>query len=147
MHRMTFTLTAQSAPLRELLELYSSVGWTAYTRDPQALERAIRQSGFIWTAREEGGPLLGLVRGITDDVSILFVQDILVRPDAQRRGIGRALMRAVLERYAHVRQMALLTNDGPEQLAFYRALGFHNTRELVNTPTNAFYRTLDTKLS
>ncbi|MFB9990630.1 GNAT family N-acetyltransferase [Deinococcus oregonensis] len=144
---MTLTVAPHSAPLPELLTLYASVGWTAYTRDPVALERAVQQSGFVWTAREEGGPLLGLVRGVTDDVSILFVQDILVHPDAQRRGIGRTLMTAVLERYAHVRQMALLTDDGPEQLAFYSVLGFHNTRELVNTPTNAFYRTLNMQLS
>ena len=147
MGSMPFTVAPHSAPLPELLHLYASVGWTAYTRDPAALERAVRQSGFVWTAREEDGPLLGLVRGVTDDVSILFVQDILVRPDAQRRGIGRTLMTAVLERYAHVRQMALLTDDGPEQLAFYQTLGFHNTRELVNTPTNAFYRTLNMQLS
>lgn len=144
---MAFSVSPHSAPLPELLTLYASVGWTAYTHDPEALERAIRQSGFVWTAREEGSPPVRLVRGVTDDVSILFVQDILVHPDAQRRGIGRALMGAVLERYAQVRQMALLTDDGPEQLAFYRSLGFHNTRELVNTPTNAFYRTLDAKLS
>ncbi|WP_249393594.1 GNAT family N-acetyltransferase [Deinococcus sp. QL22] len=144
---MTFTVAAKSAPLPELLALYASVGSTAYTRDPAALEWAVRQSGFVWTTREEGGPLLGLVRGVTDDVSILFVQDILVHPNAQRRGIVRALMSAVLERYAHVRQMALLTDDGPEQLAFYGALGFHNTRELVKTPTNAFYRTLNVDLT
>ncbi|WP_345464542.1 GNAT family N-acetyltransferase [Deinococcus carri] len=137
------TLTVLSGPppdLSELLALYASVGWTSYTRDPQALARALRQSGFVWTARDEAGTLLGLVRGVTDDVSILYVQDILVHPDSQRRGVGRALMEAVLERYAHVMQMVLLTDDGPGQLAFYRSLGFHNTRELVRVPTNAFYR-------
>lgn len=123
------------------------MGWTSYTQDPQVLARALRQSGFVWTARDGAGTLIGLVRGVTDDVSILYVQDVLVRPEWQRRGVGWALMEAVLERYAHVMQTVLLTDDGPEQLAFYRSLGFHNTRDLVNTPTNAFYCTTQAKLS
>ncbi|GMA14091.1 N-acetyltransferase [Deinococcus metallilatus] len=145
---MTFTVLSGPLPdLPELLALYASVGWTSYTRDPEALARAVRQSGFVWTARDKAGELLGLVRGVTDDVSILYVQDILVRPDGQRRGVGRALLEAVLERYAQVMQMVLLTDDGPGQLAFYRSLGFHNTRELVKMPTNAFYQDRRFKLS
>ncbi|GAA5534696.1 GNAT family N-acetyltransferase [Deinococcus aluminii] len=145
---MTSTVLSGPLPdLPELLALYASVGWTSYTRDPEALARAVRQSGFVWTARDKASELLGLVRGVTDDVSILYVQDILVRPDGQRRGVGRALLEAVLERYAHVMQVVLLTDDGPGQLAFYRSLGFHNTRELVTTPTNAFYQDRRFKLS
>lgn len=135
---MTFHLTSGEIPeLNELLRLYASVGWTAYTRDPKALTRAFQNSSFLWTARSEGGELVGLVRGLSDDVSILFVQDLLLRPDWQRRGVGRALMNAVLTRHAHVMQMALLTDDGPGQLAFYRSLGLQNTRDLG---LNAFYR-------
>jgi GNAT superfamily N-acetyltransferase len=143
-----FHLSSGETPsLSELLALYGSVGWTSYTRDPDALARAVRQSGFVWTARSESGELVGLIRGVTDDVSILYVQDILVLPEWQRRGVGRALMEAVLTRYDHVGQMVLLTDNRPEQLAFYGSLGFHNTRDLVNAPTNAFYRDSRVKLS
>lgn len=135
---MTFRLIASEIPaLDELLHLYGAVGWTAYIRDPEGLARAFRQSSFVWTARSGGGEVVGLVRGLSDDVSLLFVQDVLVRPDWQRRGVGRALMKAVLARYPHVMQTALLTDDGPEQLAFYESLGFQNTRDLG---LNAFYR-------
>lgn len=135
---MTFRLIASEIlALDELLHLYGAVGWTAYIRDPEELARAFRQSSFVWTARSGGGELVGLVRGLSDDVSILFVQDVLVRPDWQRRGVGRALMEAVLTRYAHVMQTVLLTDDGPEQLAFYESLGFQNTRDLG---LNAFCR-------
>lgn len=145
---MPFTLASGPLPsLPDLLSLYASVGWTSYTRDPEALARALRQSGFVRTARDGAGTLIGLVRGVTDDVSILYVQDLLVCPEWQRRGVGRALMEAVLERYAHVMQTVLLTDDGPAQLAFYRSLGFHNTRDLVTTPANAFYRTTQVRLS
>ncbi|GGL89339.1 hypothetical protein GCM10010840_29310 [Deinococcus aerolatus] len=68
----------------ELLRLYSSVGWTAYAGDPEALARAVQQSSFVWTARDENGELIGLVRGLTDDISILWVQTLLINPRWQR---------------------------------------------------------------
>lgn len=88
----------------ELVSLYTSVEWTSYTRDLEALERAVRQSSLVVCARSDSGELLGLARAVSDDVSICYVQDILVRPNAHRQGVGRSLMRAVLTRYAHVMQ-------------------------------------------
>lgn len=131
----------------ELLSLYASVGWTNYTRDPEALERAVSQSNFVVCARSDSGELLGLARTVSDDVSICYVQDLLVRPEAHRKGVGRALMQAVLARYAHVMQQVLITDDGEAQGAFYRALEFHNTRDLANMPTNCYYRTPGRELS
>ena len=72
----------------------------------------------------EDETLVGVCRVLSDDASILYVQDILVDPDHQRRGIGRALLERVLERYSHCRQKVLMTDDRPEQKAFYEALGF-----------------------
>ncbi len=90
---------------------------------------------------------MGLARTVSDDVSICYVQDILVRPQAHRQGIGRALMQAVLTRYAHVMQQVLITDDGEAQQAFYRALGFYNTRDLKRLPTNCYYRNTRHELS
>ncbi|WP_211248896.1 GNAT family N-acetyltransferase [Deinococcus frigens] len=136
---MTFQLTSGEMPeLEELLHLYASVNWPAYTRDPQALTRAFQNSDFVWTARNESGQLVGLVRGLSDAVSVLFVQDLLVGPDWQHRRAAHAPAQAVLDRHPHVMQTALLTDDGPAQLAFYESLGFGNTQTLG---LNAFYRT------
>ena len=115
---------AEDRPVRdELLSLYGSVGWTAYTSDPEQLDAAVAGSSYVVTARA-GGELVGLARAVSDDASICFIQDLLICPDWQRRGLGRRLAEAVLERYAHVRRHILLTDDDPAQAAFYRALGF-----------------------
>ena len=66
----------------------------------------------------------GLIRAVGDGATIVFIQDILVAPERQRRGIGTALLRAVLERFNGVRQIELTTDDTPETAAFYRSLGF-----------------------
>ena len=44
-------------------------------------------------------------------------------------------------------QQVLITDDGAAQQAFYRSLGFHNTRDLNNLPTNCYYRTPGRELS
>ncbi|MEN8114651.1 MAG: hypothetical protein ABFS21_09710, partial [Actinomycetota bacterium] len=59
----------------ELVELYGSVGWSAYTRDPGGLVSAVANSTYV-AALRDGERLVGIVRGLSDDVSILYVQDV-----------------------------------------------------------------------
>ncbi len=113
----------------EILGLYASVGWTAYTDDPAALRNGFANSLLTLAAYEEAA-LAGLIRVVGDGHTIVFVQDILVRPQFQRRGIGSVLLQAVLNRYAGVRQIELFTDDTPETAAFYRSMGFRELTEL-----------------
>ena len=113
----------------EILGLYGAVGWTAYTRRPEALRDGFRRSLLILAAYE-GDELLALLRAVGDGCTIVFVQDLLVHPAHQRRGLGSALLRELLERFREVRQIELVTDDRPETLAFYRALGFSPLPEL-----------------
>jgi GNAT superfamily N-acetyltransferase len=113
----------------ELYDLYSSVEWVAYTRDRAALGEAIANSTYVVTARS-GSELVGLARGMSDDVSIFYLQDILVRPDWQHRGVGRLLLQNCLDRFAHVRQKVLLTDNMDAQHRFYRSMGFTDSHDL-----------------
>ena len=121
----------------ELAELYGTLGWTAYTRDLESLVRAVANSTYVVTARY-GGQLIGLARALSDDVSILYLQDILVRPEFQGRGIGKQLMGRCQERYRHVRAQVLMTDDLPSQTAFYRSMGWTRMQELEGPPLNIF---------
>ena len=122
----------------EALALYSSVGWAAYTRDPELLMRGIRNSSFVVTARDPGDALIGLARAVSDDATICYLQDILVEPAYQGVGVGRRLLEAVQDRYAHVRQTALLTDNEPGQRAFYEALGFTEGTDFLPEPLRMF---------
>jgi len=113
----------------EILPLYESVGWTAYTADPDALEKGFKNS-LLTLAAYEGEKLLGIVRCVGDGETIVFVHDILVYPEYQRCGIGSALLRCVLDKYNAVRQIELCTDNSPETIAFYRALGFVEFSEI-----------------
>ena len=80
----------------------------------------------MWDGRE----LVGLARAVGDDASIAYIQDILVRPDMQRRGIGARLASAALERFAHVPQIVLITDDEEKTASFYRSVGMTDLGEL-----------------
>lgn len=126
-----------------VLDLYRSVGWSAYTKDPDALIGALAGSSTVVVARDGASgtdQLIGLARVISDGVSIAYLQDVLVRPDAQRGGLGRRLVEAALEPYSGVRQKVLLTDDEPAQRAFYESLGYSEIRDFGEGTLRAFVR-------
>ena len=123
--------------LDELVALYDSVGWSAYTDDPGSLATAVENSTFLATARADG-LLVGLVRAMSDDVSIVYVQDVLVHPAHQRGGVGRRLLDDCLDRFSHVRQRVLLTDDEPRQHRLYRSVGLHDVARLRSPALHAF---------
>ena len=93
--------------------------------------RPIRSSrSLLSLAARENGTLVGLLRAVGDGCTVVLVQDLLVRPDHQRRGIGTALMQAALERFRSVRQVQLLTDDTEKTKGFYRSLGLLTLPEL-----------------
>ncbi len=114
---------------KEILDLYTAVGWTAYTGDPEALRRGYENSLLVLGAYE-GGKLAGIIRAVGDGATVVFIQDILVFPEQQRKGIGSALLQAVLDKYAGVRQVELVTDNTEKTVAFYQSMGFRDLSDL-----------------
>ena len=113
----------------EILRLYASVGWTAYTDYPEVLRKGFENS-MLTLAAYEDNQLRGIIRAVGDGHTIVFVQDILVFPEHQRKGIGSALLQAVVDRYSHVRQIELATDNTPKTIAFYKSMGFRELSEI-----------------
>ena len=107
----------------EILALYGSVGWTAYTDKPETLRRGFERSLLTLGAYMDE-KRVGIIRAVGDGETIVFIQDILVSPEYQRRGVGKALICEVLSRYSNVRQIELTTDDTEKTKAFYRSVGF-----------------------
>lgn len=113
----------------QILPLYESVGWTAYTKDPAALERGFAHSLLILAAYEQDR-LIGILRAVGDGETIVLIQDLLVHPDHQRKGVGSALMRTTLDRFSHVRQIELMADETKDAAAFYGTLGFQRMSDV-----------------
>ena len=109
--------------LEDVLHLYQAVGWTNYTNQPQMLEQALSHSLAIYLAFD-GEKIVGLIRLVGDGFSSVFVQDLIVLPSYQRRGIGSALVKEALGDYKYAYQIQLVTDQTEKNVGFYRSMGF-----------------------
>lgn len=85
----------------EILALYNSVEWINYTNNPEMLRNAFNNSLTIVGAYEDER-LIGIIRVVGDGHSIIYIQDIIVLPEYQRKGIGSLMVKEILNLYAHV---------------------------------------------
>ncbi|HEM3005023.1 TPA: GNAT family N-acetyltransferase [Streptococcus suis] len=106
-----------------VLDVYASVGWTGYTSRPEMLEKALEHSLLV-LATFDGDRLVGLLRAVGDGHSIVFIQDILVLPTYQRRGIGRQLLEQAVTHFPGIYQLHLLTDNTEKTRSFYEAIDF-----------------------
>ena len=109
--------------LEEITNLYQSVGWTNYLERIGILEEAYANSLCVIGAYDNE-KLVGIIRAVGDGLTIVFVQDIIILPEYQRKGIGTKLLKAVMDKYSDVYQMELLTDNMEKTKAFYRSVGF-----------------------
>lgn len=112
-----------AALLKDIKTLYEQHGWLAYLQDDAKLKRAFDSSLYMLGAYD-GDEIAGFIRCVGDGEHIVLVQDLIVAPDYQRTGIGRALMKQISEKYADVRMFMLVTDAQDENAnAFYQAIG------------------------
>jgi predicted N-acetyltransferase YhbS len=105
----------------EILRLYRAHGWT-HAADPARLHRAIESSSLTLVALDDDA-VIGFARAMSDEAFAVYIADILVAPDRQRQGIGRALVDAILDHYPLdlFHHQVLIAERGAE--GFYRRLG------------------------
>lgn len=104
----------------EVIALYRSNGWSSADKPTQLLA-ALRNSHSLVTARLSG-ELVGLANAISDGHLVVYFPHMLVAPALQKKGIGRRLMEALVEKYRTFHQL-MLTADR-EAVGFYERLGF-----------------------
>lgn len=122
--------------LDALFSLYTAVGWSAYTKDIQQLAMGVQQSLKVITVWDEQ-QLIGLIRSVGDGETILYIQDLLVHPAYQNKGIGTQLIEKMVQAYPKVRQKVLLTENEQRTRRFYEKCQFQSvaTQEMI-----CFYR-------
>lgn len=126
-----YRIICQKPDGAELSALRRSVGWGVLSDfDSQA---ALDGSRFAVSAVSGGEPI-GAARVVGDGRTAFYIQDVIVRPDFQGCGVGRALMEKVMEYIASAACegaiVGLMAAEGKE--AFYERFGFHtrpNERE------------------
>ncbi|HEX3771215.1 MAG TPA: GNAT family N-acetyltransferase [Polyangiaceae bacterium] len=87
--------------LGQLTRLFESVGWQHRTRDRTRLAQMVRGSMYGVTAYD-GAALVGYARAVSDGAFNAYISTVAVAPGYQRQGIGRELLRRLLEGRDHI---------------------------------------------
>ena len=111
----------------EVVALYKANGWSSAEK-PAVLMPALKNSDALVTARISG-KLVGIGNAISDGSLVVYYPHMLVHPDHKGKGIGRAMMEVLQERYASYHQQ-MLTAD-VDAVGFYKSLGFDRAGKTV----------------
>lgn len=115
--------------LDEVKDIYATQQWNSYLKNDEKLRAAFDNSLYLLGAFD-GEFLVGFVRCVGDGEHIVLVQDLIVRPGYQRKGIGTALFQVVWDRYIDVRMFHVLTDMEDEvDNHFYQAFGMKKLEE------------------
>lgn len=119
------TLSENSLDLETYLRLRASVGWKLL-KESQA-ERALKNSLLTLTAYIGDEPV-GMGRIVGDGAVICYIQDLVVKPEYQKHGVGRVIMERLIGFVTDIKDadteimMCLMCAKGREH--FYEKFGF-----------------------
>ena len=120
-----FFSTDRTIDLYELEELCDAVGWSR--RPIRKVRKAIQNSFLVITMWEQKGNrrrLIGFSRATSDHAFNATIWDVVVHPDFQGQGLGRALMNQLIKklRSEDISNVTLFAD--PDVVNFYKQLGF-----------------------
>ena len=104
----------------DYLRLRDAVGWRSAALDDAAVQAALDRTWNV-VAREDGA-VVGLGRLLEDGAFYGTIWDVIVVPEAQRRGIGTAILERLLEQAGERSIVALVASPAGKPL--YERYGF-----------------------
>jgi GNAT superfamily N-acetyltransferase len=110
--------------MEEYRRLTVAVNWESFTNYESAA-KSLPQSLFCVVVEHEG-EFAGMARVIGDGAMFYYVMDVAVIPDLQGRGIGTALMNAVVDFILRAGPERVLVGlfTGANRAGFYQRFGF-----------------------
>jgi GNAT superfamily N-acetyltransferase len=121
--REAYSLVRRLPTAAEYHRLRAAVGWESM--DPESTEIGLRNSLFSICVLF-GKEAIGCGRVIGDGAIFFYIQDIMVLPEHQKKGVGRMIMDAIMDFLgAHARQytfVGLMAAKGASK--FYEKFGF-----------------------
>jgi|SRR5579883_2683561 len=119
--------------LDALAALFASVGWHHRVADRARLRQMLEGSRYVAWARD-GPRLVGFARAISDGAFNAYVSTVAVSRDHQRRGIGSALVRRLLDGKDG---LTFALHARKELHRFYAACGFEVSPEMLRRQRRA----------
>lgn len=117
-------ITHQRPTASEYNELRKVAEWPTF--EENVVEEALSKSLFSVVVHDDNGLIIGMGRVLGDNAIYLHIQGVIVRPEFQRRGIGKLIMLELLMYTENVggknTNIGLMCSKGRE--GFYKSFGF-----------------------
>ena len=133
--------TSKDVDIFQLAKLLADAGWPDAATDLDRVLNFVRgATRIVWAA--EGDRLVGFASSLSDGAAFCFVTHLVVRPDRQKQGIGRAMLARLLEGEPPAVRFAM--NAAPEAAKVCERLGFSPTgRALYQAKAGAIPSAID----
>jgi len=120
-----FFSTERDIDLYELEELCDAVGWSR--RPMRKVRKAIQYSFLVtsmWQQRGNTRRLIGFARATSDHAFNATIWDVVVHPEFQGKGLGKALMKYMIKKLRNEDISNITLFADPHVVNFYRRMGF-----------------------
>jgi len=112
----------EAVSVKELADLRESIGWN---RMENEYKNPLLTS-YYHVAVYEKEVLIGYIDCVSNGVTDAYIQDLMVHPDYQRRGVGTELM-TIMINYLKQKHIYMISVVFEENLKpFYEKFGFFN---------------------
>ena len=123
--RCTFLREPNEKQIRQIIDLYREQGWWHAGDDcREQLAARLIAGSHCFVIVTDGKDIVGMGRAISDGISDAYIQDLTVRFDRRKQGIGNLILQKLLERLHKdgIAWIGLIAEPGSDPL--YRHAGF-----------------------
>lgn len=97
---------------------------------PEAMKRVKECEAAVFLVCEANDMVVGLIRGVYDG-SRAIIHLLSVHPDCQGQGVGTALVREIVKRFAEKGAPTVSATVTNESLRFWQKVGFRKTKAFL----------------
>lgn len=110
--------------VQEICNLRQSVGWNRMEKE--MANPRLNSYYHIAVYEEENQKLIGFVDSVSNGVTDVYIQDLMVHPDFQGKGLGSELMNKMIDylKKADIYMISVLYDEDLKD--FYSRFGFYN---------------------
>ena len=117
---------------KDIVELYKAGGWWKDNYNPSGLKNLIKGSfAFAVAVDKNVRKAIGMGRLISDGTSDAYIQDLVVLPKYRDKGIGRQIVKTLLDHCLSKGILWIGLTAEPEQDGFYSNIGFKTMSKYV----------------
>ena len=116
----------------EIVELYKAGGWWKDSYDKSGIKYILKGSfAFAVAVDKSSGKAVGMGRILSDGKSDAYIQDLVVLSDFREKGIGKELVKTLLNYCLSKGLIWIGLIAEPDQDGFYSTIGFKPMKNYV----------------